>query len=139
MPAQAQNHIHLDADIGGAPENAPTNTYTALTPEIKLSRAHMGIEWAVDGTRMVHRVTSAGSTVVARGQRYRLKVTRAQLTALQGDEGNDVSFVNHFHCDDGEDHTAYVESSVVFRIAEIQSREHATLATYYVTIEVQVS
>ena len=139
MPAQAQNHIHLDADVGGAPENAPTNKYTALTPEIKLSRAHVGAEWAVDGTMMVHRVTSGGDTVVSRGRRYRLKTTRAQLTALEADEGDNVSLVAHYHPDDGEDHAAYVESAVVFRIVETQSREHATLATYYVTIEVQIS
>ena len=139
MPVQAQNHIHLDADVGGAPENAPTNKYIALTPEIKLSRAHMFIEWAVDATMMVHRTTSGGNTVVSRGRRYQLKVTRAELAALEADEGNDVSFVNHHHPDDGEDHAAYVEADVVFRIVESQSREHATLETYYVTIELQIS
>lgn len=139
MPAQAQNHIHLDADLSGAPENAPINTYIALTPEIKLSRAHTGLEWAVDGTMMVHRVTSGGDTVVARGRRYRLKVTRDQLTALEADEGDNVSFVPHFHCDDGEDHSAYREDNAVFRIIETQSRQHADLSSYYCTIEVQLS
>jgi len=139
MAVQAQSHLHLDADVGGAPENAPVNIYVALTPEIKLSRAHMFIEWAVDATMMVHRVTSGGNTVVSRGRRYQLKVTRAELAALEADEGNAVSFVCHYHPDDGEDHAAYVESGVVFRIMEIQSREHATLETYHVTIELQIS
>jgi hypothetical protein len=139
VATQAQDHIHLDADLDGAPDYSPTNTYTALVPEIKIHKAHMGLEFSATGEMMVHRVTSGGSTVVAEGRRYRLKCTRAELTALEADEGNDVYFVSNYHPDDGESHVAYRESNVVFRIVDIQSREHASLATYFVTIEIQVS
>lgn len=137
MPAQ--HHLHLDTTLSGEPENAPTNKYIALTPEIRLRRAHVGVEWAVDGTMMVHRVTSGGDTVASAGRRYRLKCTRSELSALEGDEGDAVYFVDHYHANDGADHTASVESNCVFKILEVQSREHASLESYYVTIEVQIS
>ena len=139
MATQAQNHIHLDTDLDGAPENCPTNYYTALTPEIRAARAHVAMEWAVDATLMAHKVTSAGDPQVSTARRYRLKVTRAELTALLADLGHQVYFVPHYHPDDNSDHTAYRSTVEFSAITEIQSREHATLDTYYVTIEIQES
>jgi hypothetical protein len=139
MATQAQNHIHLDADLDGAPENGPTNKYTALVPETRSAVAHVALEWAVDGTLMAHKVTSAGDPVVSLGRRYRLKVTRTELDSLLADVGRQVYFVAHYHPDDFEDHTGQVQTVEFSRITEIRSREHATLATYYVTIELQIS
>lgn len=134
-----ERHIHLDGDLSGSPENSPVNKYTALVPEVKMSVAHVALEWAVDGTMMVHRVTDGSDTVVSRSRRYRLQVTNTELAALEADEGDSVYFVPNTHVGDGADHTPYVESNCVFRIVEVQSREHATLDTYYVTIELQIS
>jgi len=139
MAVQAQNHIHLDTDLDGAPENSPTNIYTALVPETPAYNPHIALEWAVDGTLMKHAVTSGGSPVVSEGRRYRLKVTRAQLTALIADLGKECSFVPHYHPDDNSDHTAYIETVQFVSLADVQSREHADLATYYCTIELQKS
>lgn len=134
MATQAQNHIHIDVDLSGAPENAPVNTYTALTPEIKKSRAFVALEFAVDGTAMVHRVTSGGSTVATYSRRYKLKVSRAEEAQLVADEGELVSFVENYHCDNNEDHTAFIETAILL-IVDTQSREHADLASYYMTVE----
>ena len=139
MAVQAQNHIHLDADLDGAPENSPTNKYTTLVPETRSARAHVALEWAVDGTMMAHKVTSGGDPVVSEARRYRLKVTRSELVALLADVGRRVYFCPHYHPDDNTDHAAYRSQVEFTRITEIKSREHADLATYYVTIEIQES
>lgn len=139
MATQAQNHLHLDADLDGAPENGPTNKYTALVPEIRSARAFIVLEWAVDATMMAHKVTSGGDPVVSEGRRYRLKATRAELDALFADVGRQVYFCPHYHPDNNTDHSASVQTVEFTRITEIRSREHATLATFYVGIEIQIS
>ena len=139
MATQAQSHLHLDTDLEGAPENSPTNKYTALVPETRSVRAHIALEWAVDAILMTHRVTSSGDPVVSESRRYRLKVTRAELAALIADLGHQVYFVPHYHPDDAEDHTAYRSQVQFTQLSDIQSREHADLATYYVTIQLQIS
>lgn len=139
MAVSAQSHIHLDTDLEGAPENSPTNKYTALVPEPQMARAHVAVEYAVDGTLMVHKVTTAADPLVSRARRYKLKVTRAQLDALIADLGHECSFCANYHPDDNSDHGAYVETVQFVGMGEIRSREHATLDTYYATIELQIS
>ena len=139
MAVAAQNHIHLDVELEGAPETSPTNKYTALVPETSATRAHVALEWAVDGTLMAHKVTSGGDPVVSKARRYRLKVTRAEKDALEADLGRQVSFVPHYHPDNNADHSGYTSLVEFARMTETKSREHATLATYYVTIELQLS
>lgn len=137
MAVAAQNHIHLDTDLEGAPENSPTNKYKAIVPEMKLARAHIAMEYAVDATLMVHVVTSGGDPVISDARRYRFKVTRAELDTLLADLGKEVYFVPHYHPDDNSDHTAYRSQVRFAAVTEIMSREHANLATYYITIEIQ--
>lgn len=139
MATQAQDHLHLDPGLEGAPEYSPTNKYTALVPETRSAMAHIAIEFAVDATLMTHKVTDGGLAVVSEGRRYRLKVTRDELDYLIADLGELVYFVPHYHPDDGEDHRPYRVAAQFRTLSDVQSREHADLATYYCTIELQIS
>lgn len=141
MATQAQAHIHLDPGLEGAPEFSPTNKYTALVPDVRAAIAHVAMEYAVDATLMTHKVTDSdtGLPVVSEARRYRLKVTRAELDTLIADLGKLVYFVPNYHPDDSEDHRSY-RTAVQFKtLTDIRSRESADLATYYCTIELQIS
>lgn len=138
MTAAARDHIHLDTDLEGAPENSPTNKYTALSPEQRQHVAHMAHERAVDGTLMTHKVTDAGDVVTSSSRTYKLKVTRAEYDALVADLGHQVYFVPNWHPADGEDHTAY-RSQVEFGPDITAVERERDLTTLYVTIRIQES
>lgn len=138
MATQAQSHIHLDTDLEGAPENSPTNKYTALSPEQRRSDAQMAHERAVDGTLMTHKVTDSGDVVVANSRSYKLLVTRSEYDALLADLGHTVYFVPNYHPDDGEDHTAY-RSQVEFGPDMAMVERERDLSTLHVTIRIQES
>lgn len=138
MAVQAQDHIHIDTDLEGAPENSPTNKYTALSPEQRQHRAHMAHEYAVDATLMTHKVTDSGDVQISSSRTYKLKVTRAEHDALLADLGHRVYFVPNYHPDDGEDHTAYRIQVEFGPDMAVQERER-DLSTLYATIRIQES
>jgi hypothetical protein len=136
MPIQAQDHLHLDTDLSGAPENAPTNHYSAGIPETRNIRAFVTLEWAVDGTLMAHKVTSSGDPVISESRPYHLRVTRSELTALIADLGHRVYFVPPYHPDNGEDHTAYRDQVEFYELRDIES-ECENLNYYRCTVVLQ--
>jgi len=136
MAVQAQNHLHLDTDLSGAPENAPTHYYTAIIPETRNIRAFVSLEWSVRGDLMAHKVTSSGDPVISESRPYRLRVSRSELTALIADLGRRVYFVPPYHPDDGSDHTAYRDQVEFIELRDIES-ECENLNYYRCTIVVQ--
>lgn len=138
MATQAQTHLHLDTDLEGAPENSPTNKYTALVPEQRQSQALIAHERAVDGTLMTHKVTDSGDVVVTNSRTYKLLVTQTEYDALLADLGHLVYFVPNYHPDDGEDHTVY-RSQVEFGPDMAMQERERNLSTLYVTIRIQES
>lgn len=108
MAAGVQNHIHLDGDKDGAPENGPTNKYSAgerrRTPQI-----FMNIKRMADGTLLSQRLDSGGSPVVGRSYEYTLHVDKDEIDALEADMGLKVYLVDHDHTADGDDHDSYIE------------------------------
>ena len=138
MAVRAQDHLHIDTDLEGAPENSPTNKYTALSPEQSQHRAHMAHEYAVDATLMTHKVTDSGDVKVSASRTYKLKVTRAEKDALLADLGHRVYFIPNWLPDDGEDHAAY-RSQVEFGPDMAMQERERDLSTLFVTIRIQES
>ena len=136
MAVRAQNHLHLDTDLSGAPENAPTHYYTAIIPETRNIRAFVSLEWSVRGDLMVHRIDSGGEPVTSESRPYRLRVNRTELTNLIADLGKYVYFVGPWHPDDNEDHTAYRDQVYFVEIRDIES-ECEDMTYYRVTVVVQ--
>jgi hypothetical protein len=76
--------------------------------------------------------------VVSGSRDYKLLVSRAELTTLLADLGKQVYFVPNYAPDDGEDHTAYVQTVQLGPNMEVTERDR-DLSYYYVTIHIQES
>ena len=139
MAVQAQGHIHLDTALGGAPENSPVLKFTALatSPEVREFRAHIAVEFAVDGTTLVHRVTSGGSVLTTQTRPVNLRLTRANVVSLLTLLGEYCYFVPPYHPDDGSDHTAYVARVYFVGLRGLQSAEKKDLEHFSATAILQ--
>lgn len=122
MATQVQDHIHLDVAIGTAPENAPTLTWRArreLQPEILISLTR-----ALNGKLQAQILAdSSGNPVQFENFDYEILITggEAQRMTLQALFGRTVYLVDHYHVDDGEDHTANIRTMrmVSFKVDQL--------------------
>lgn len=140
MATQAQNHLHLDTTLGGAPENSPVLYFSALAlpREIRTPTSHTAVEWAVDATALFHQVTSAGSALSSEQRAYRLRLTRANVVSLLTLLGEYCYFVPPYHPDDGSDHTASVVQVYFIDIRNLVN-EKPDLEYFQATILLQYS
>lgn len=115
-----QNHIHLDTSLGGAPENAPTNTWKAFarTPEFKILASFAR---SVTGKLQVQVLNSSGTPIQFKNFEYEIKAeSKTDLETLASYQGKTVYFVDHYHADDGEDHTDDVRTMVMGPLGKIK-------------------
>lgn len=119
-----QSHIHMDTVLGPAPELSPVQRWKTTNrievPEVigNLKRSINGdLIWHVSGDENgVHRTTT---------MRYTIKLTEddylsleQQKTVLLNLHGQFVYLVDHWHCNDGENHTNYVKPFLLHTVGE---------------------
>jgi hypothetical protein len=123
MTYPVQDHIHLDlvANIGGAPEKAPSATYTVADRSegyetfADLSRSWTGRPF------FSSMVDDTGVPVVFSNMRYILRVSQSQLEALTGILLSHVVLCDNHHPNDGSDHTAALQH---MRFMEMRYMKH---------------
>lgn len=119
-----QDHIHLDMLLGAAPEYAPPLKWTVVE-KLLVPSPIMQVNETLTGTLKVHRLRREGTFVKRRDMKYRIKIgdgidsggAKAQLDSLFGMLGEDVYLVEHWHPDDGQNHTNYVRPMVLIEIS----------------------
>lgn len=142
MATQIQNHIHLDTSIGGAPENAPTQTWSvferAVIP-VKVS----GYVRGITGQLRNNVLMSSGEIVQLRDYGYVVKVqaegvytAQEMLETLLSMDGKTVYLVDNYHPDDGEDHTSDVRT---MRMTTTGVPEAINAAQQYYTVQVELT
>ena len=102
------NHIHVDGDLDGAPENGPTNKYSVARRR-RIPEVHLTVKRMANGTLRVQRLDSAGVPLIGREYEYELYLTTTEIDTLEADLGEKIYLVDTIHCADGADHTAYIE------------------------------
>jgi hypothetical protein len=140
--SDVQNHIHLSMTIGGSPENAPNMKWKVRDDgrvEIPVFRA--AIEEGLLGDVFAYAVKRAGQVVRRTDFQYILKVdanetytTEERKEFLKAMTGETVYLVDHYHVDDGEDHTAYIQTMFFESVGEFRS-DVLSLEYYYVPVK----
>jgi hypothetical protein len=113
--AVVQNHIHLDlpGNESGAPENAPTLTFT-VKDRSEVYETTISVDRAWDGTSYVSVMGSfaTGAPVVYSNMRYTIIADLNELDSLKAMLLRKVKLVDSRHCDNGLDHTSYIRDMV---------------------------
>lgn len=136
-----QDHIHLSATLGSAPENSPTYTWKVRgdsRAEIPVFTAE--IDEGLQGDVFAH-VTKRGGIVVRRTDyAYVIKVqdngvntTEELKDILKGMTGQIVYLVDNYHVADGSDHTSYVQTVLFQGLGEFRA-DVLNLSFYWVPI-----
>lgn len=107
-----QNHCHIDLTLGGAPENAPPNTYKVQEYR-PFYTADVDIARSMTGRLFFNTYTESGDPIVFNDVDLTLFVTQAEFEELQAMVHKSVYYVGNIHPNDGADHTAYVRSMIM--------------------------
>jgi len=112
MPVQ--NHIHLSQTIGAGPENAPDTTWIAVN-RLYVPTTVAQTRRTLTGKLRRHSLRSGGSVIRFENYQYTLRVgayggltLEQRIAGLEAMLSEKVYLVDHFHPDDGTDHTAAV-------------------------------
>lgn len=135
-----KSHIHLGLTLGDEPENAPVYKFPTIDRE-EIPVFLGSIERGLAGNTMINRLKdSSGDDVDLCDFVFRVRVDARygqtyyeRKEALKAMHGRRVYFVDHEHCADGDDHTAYVRPMIA-KIGRIP-RDHVALAFAYVEVE----
>ena len=123
---RTQNHIHLGFTLGGAPENAPAQNYSAVMMS-PIPEAIISFERSLNGTPYIHAlVNDAGIPKVFENYEIDLLIRSGAESAwdqyedLEGKIGQGIYFVPHKHPDDDEDHTASIRIMILDQVSPME-------------------
>jgi len=133
MTIAARDHIHLSATIGGAPENAPNQTFT-VTERQPRDVAYFSVNRGLTGKLIVGGLSSAGTPIVFTDFDLRLKVSRSEYESLRAMHKRLVYFVDNLHPEDGADHTTSVKSVFVDDVQIVDTLKKADLDLFIVRV-----
>lgn len=113
MPTiDVQDHIHLDlpTNISGSPENAPIRTWT-VTDRQPVPEVYADLDRSWVGEELFNSMANAqGNPAVFWNMRYTVRVPKADFSALRALLLQTVSLIDNEHCQDGQDHTSYIQN-----------------------------
>jgi hypothetical protein len=127
MAIKVQNHIHLDFNLDGAPENAPADIFVAtqMSPQFQVFAS---FKRSLSGKPHLHVHTDdSGNPKVFEDYVFEIRL-RSEVDGQSLDTYNalreklwqGVYFIPHLHPDDGEDHNSYVRRMVITDVGPIQ-------------------
>ena len=137
-----QDHIHLAATLGGAPENAPVYEW-ATSDRVMDTVGFMSINRALSGAIKPHVKKVSGVPLILQPFKYILVLKEEspytlqdRIDQLQAMAFKTVYLVDHYHPADGQDHTPTVRTMFLARIGSLKVF-NPTLIKYYVDIELE--
>jgi hypothetical protein len=140
MSYPVQDHIHLALNLTGAPEYAPTLTWKT-SDRIEVPTVMMAVRRAINGKLRTHTLQQSGNPVVFTGYKYIVRVegdgtltTRQRLDAMIAMLGKRVYVCDHYHPNDGQNHTPAVRQMVLTAIGDLKQFT-TLLPRYYVEVE----
>lgn len=123
MTYPIQNHIHLDLpeNLGGAPENAPPQTFTVTdrSPTYEFT-ADFARSWT-GRPFFASLVDDEGVPCFFTNMRYTLRVTQSELETLQSLALRHVLFCDNFHPATDTDHTGAIQHMRLFEMKYIRN------------------
>lgn len=133
-----QDHIHLAATLGGAPEFAPVYTWTT-SDRVESPKVIMSMTRSLTGKLRKHVLKSGAQPVQFANYRYVVRLGRntdeAQEKAalLKSLYAQTVYFCDHYHPDDGTSHSSAVKTMFVAYVGDLKVF-NPSLIRYYVEL-----
>ena len=116
-----QDHIHLDTVIGDAPENAPTLIWAA-TKRSPSYQVFATFKRGITGKLQMQVASdSGGDPLQFNDMEYTIKcASQTTVETLVAMLGKQVYLVDHYHANDGEDHTDDIRTMMFAQVGSIE-------------------
>lgn len=145
MVNHVQDHIHLSLELGDAPELAPDHIWNVrLGSRLQVPKIYISVDEALNGAIQLQQLLDDTGDVVRKND-YRHVIKCAdneetgidawgRLDLLLNMNGKRVFYVDNYHVNDGEDHTANILPAILM-IGEVPDFD-PLLTRFYVPIQI---
>lgn len=142
MTYNVQDHIHLGLTLGGGPENAPLYSFKA-TDRLENWMVFLSIKRTLSAKLRTHVKKVSDLPLVLTPFRYIIKIdatneytVRQRLDQLKAMLARTVYFCDHYHPEDGQDHTPAVRTMVLTNVGDLKVFD-PVLSRFYVEISLE--